>query len=245
MLLAKVKVALGTLFVFLVFAAAGVAYQAGSGPATGKDKGKPLSEVEALRRENELLRLNLQVVLEKVQAQEAELRALRGQKGRDKLTLDSLERTRLGERVTEKKAVDPSAAHTAEGISKLAEALLERNREAAEAQRRLAEEQALKQAQAEADLASARAAAELAAQERARLEEEGRKEAKQAEDAASLTKEFEKALKVLQEAKSKDEKERAIDALVKLLRKFEEREAGPPRIISPRLSPGQNTEKKR
>jgi hypothetical protein len=37
-----------------------------------------LSEVEALRRENEFLKLNLEVVLEKVRAQEAELRALRG-----------------------------------------------------------------------------------------------------------------------------------------------------------------------
>jgi hypothetical protein len=41
--------------------------------------GKPRSELEALRRENELLKLNLEVVLEKVRAQEAELRTLRGQ----------------------------------------------------------------------------------------------------------------------------------------------------------------------
>jgi hypothetical protein len=39
--------------------------------------GKPRSELESLRRENELLKLNLEVVLEKVRAQEKELRALR------------------------------------------------------------------------------------------------------------------------------------------------------------------------
>jgi hypothetical protein len=38
---------------------------------------KPLNELEALRKENELLKLNLQVVLEKVHAQEIELRAHR------------------------------------------------------------------------------------------------------------------------------------------------------------------------
>src|SRR5262249_40222999 len=47
-------------------------------PPPQRAEGKPRSEVEALRRENELLRLNLEVVLEKVRAQEAELRALRG-----------------------------------------------------------------------------------------------------------------------------------------------------------------------
>jgi hypothetical protein len=41
---------------------------------------KPLTELEALRKENELLKVNLHVLLEKVKAQEAELRALRGTK---------------------------------------------------------------------------------------------------------------------------------------------------------------------
>ena len=38
---------------------------------------KPLNELDALRKENELLKLNLQVVLEKVRAQETELHAVR------------------------------------------------------------------------------------------------------------------------------------------------------------------------
>src|SRR5262249_30049449 len=49
-------------------------------PATGR----PLTELEALRKENELLKLNLEVVLEKVRTQEAELRALRGTADRRK-----------------------------------------------------------------------------------------------------------------------------------------------------------------
>jgi RNA polymerase sigma factor (sigma-70 family) len=246
MVLAKVKVALGTLFVFLVFAAAGVAYQAGSGPAGGKDKGRPLTEVEALRRENELLRVNLEVLLEKVQAQEAQLRALRGQAKSDASVVDALTRTRLGERVADKKPVaDPEAARTAEGVTRLAEELLRHNREAVEAERRLAEEQAIRQAQAEADLAAARAAAQLEAQERARrAEEEARKAAKRAEDTASLEQQVKKVLQDFEKARTKEEKDRAIDTLEKLLRKLHEREGGPLRIYSPRLSPGQDPEKK-
>src|SRR5205807_9616728 len=62
--------------------AGGVAYRPAGAQTvqpTKRAEGKPQSEVEALRKEVELLRLNLLVVLEKVRAQEAELRALRGQ----------------------------------------------------------------------------------------------------------------------------------------------------------------------
>jgi hypothetical protein len=57
----------------------GLAYQAGGQPgaAQAAPPDRPASELEALRKEIELLRLNLQVVLEKVRAQEAELRELR------------------------------------------------------------------------------------------------------------------------------------------------------------------------
>jgi RNA polymerase sigma factor (sigma-70 family) len=75
MFLAKLKVAMGAVMVLAALGAGGVAYQV-SGPraAQAAPEGKPVSELEALRRENELLKLNLQVVLEKVRAQEAELR---------------------------------------------------------------------------------------------------------------------------------------------------------------------------
>jgi RNA polymerase sigma factor (sigma-70 family) len=80
MLMARLKLVVG-LFVgaVLTLGAGGVAYQtvsAQNAPA-GQNPGKPVNEMEALRRENELLRLNLLVVLEKVRAQETELRALK------------------------------------------------------------------------------------------------------------------------------------------------------------------------
>jgi RNA polymerase sigma factor (sigma-70 family) len=84
MFLKKLKLVLGVVMLVGVLGATGLAYRAG-GRATAADKpdvGKPTSEVEALRKEVELLRLNLLVVLEKVRAQEAELRAFRGQGGK-------------------------------------------------------------------------------------------------------------------------------------------------------------------
>jgi RNA polymerase sigma factor (sigma-70 family) len=83
MLLKKLKLVLALLMVVGVLGATGLAYRTG-GQATAADKptvGKPTTEVEALRKEVELLRLNLLVVLEKVSSQEAELRAFRRQGG--------------------------------------------------------------------------------------------------------------------------------------------------------------------
>src|SRR5205085_2659092 len=57
----------------------GLARAAGQAPAEGSQAGKPRTETEALRREVELLRFNLELVLEKCRAQENELRALRDQ----------------------------------------------------------------------------------------------------------------------------------------------------------------------
>ncbi|HEY7425226.1 MAG TPA: RNA polymerase sigma factor [Gemmataceae bacterium] len=79
MFLAKLKLAVGAVMVVTVLGASGLVYHAAgqSAPTEKRSDGKPLSEVERLRHENELLKLNLEVVLEKVRAQEAELRALR------------------------------------------------------------------------------------------------------------------------------------------------------------------------
>jgi hypothetical protein len=79
MLLAKLKLAVGAVMVVAALGAGGVVYQV-SVPraAQAAPEAKPLNELEALRKENELLKLNLQVVLEKVRAQEAELRAVKG-----------------------------------------------------------------------------------------------------------------------------------------------------------------------
>jgi hypothetical protein len=81
MFLTKLKVVLGVVLVVVALGAGGVAYRTADAQTVQpprRAEGKPRSELEALRRENELLRLNLEVVLEKVRAQEAELRALRG-----------------------------------------------------------------------------------------------------------------------------------------------------------------------
>lgn len=86
MFLNKLRLVLGVVVVTAVLGATGVAYRTGSS-ATAADKpatGRPLTELEALRKENELLKLNLEVVLEKVRTQEAELRALRGTADRTK-----------------------------------------------------------------------------------------------------------------------------------------------------------------
>jgi hypothetical protein len=81
MLLAKLKLAVGAVLVVVVLGASGLVYRASGQPAPTateqKTGGKPRSDLEALRRENELLKLNLEVVLEKVRAQEAELRTFR------------------------------------------------------------------------------------------------------------------------------------------------------------------------
>jgi RNA polymerase sigma factor (sigma-70 family) len=86
MLLTKVKCLAGLLLVVALVLGAGGLVDPSVGaqdkPAPEKPAAvKPRSELEALRHENELLKLNLTVVLEKVRAQEDELRALKKQGG--------------------------------------------------------------------------------------------------------------------------------------------------------------------
>jgi DNA-directed RNA polymerase specialized sigma24 family protein len=81
MFLTRLKLTAAVAVVVASLAAGGLVYQAGgiAGPAqAAPEGGKPATELEALRRENELLKLNLEVVLEKVRTQGEELRALRG-----------------------------------------------------------------------------------------------------------------------------------------------------------------------
>jgi RNA polymerase sigma factor (sigma-70 family) len=85
MLMKKLRVVVGAVLVLVALGAVGIGYQAGgSGSAQAAPPDKPRNELDTLRRENELLKLNLEVVLEKVRAQEAELRELRarGDSGR-------------------------------------------------------------------------------------------------------------------------------------------------------------------
>jgi RNA polymerase sigma factor (sigma-70 family) len=80
MLLTKLKFVMTAMMVAATLVTSSVVYRAAgqSAPsAPGSEVAKPRTELEALRRENALLKLNLEVVLEKVRAQEAELRAFR------------------------------------------------------------------------------------------------------------------------------------------------------------------------
>jgi RNA polymerase sigma factor (sigma-70 family) len=82
MFLTKLKLMIGAVMIVTVLGASGLVYRAAGqseSPAEKQSDGKPKSELERLRHENELLKLNLEVVLEKVRAQEAELRALKAQ----------------------------------------------------------------------------------------------------------------------------------------------------------------------
>jgi RNA polymerase sigma factor (sigma-70 family) len=76
MFVSKLKVVVALAMVTMALGASGFVYRA-SGEAA-PPAGKPRSELETLRRENELLKLNLEVVLEKVRALDAEVRTLRG-----------------------------------------------------------------------------------------------------------------------------------------------------------------------
>jgi RNA polymerase sigma factor (sigma-70 family) len=77
MFLAKLKAAVVTAAVVASVALSGLACYSGAGQAA--PPGKEPGELEVLRKENELLKLNLRVTLEKIKAQEDELAALKGQ----------------------------------------------------------------------------------------------------------------------------------------------------------------------
>jgi RNA polymerase sigma factor (sigma-70 family) len=80
MFLKKFKASVVIVLTALFLGAGGAVFRGvGATEARAADGVKPRSELEALRHENELLRLNLNVVLEKVHAQEAELQQVRRQ----------------------------------------------------------------------------------------------------------------------------------------------------------------------
>jgi RNA polymerase sigma factor (sigma-70 family) len=78
MFLKKFKASVVVVLAAVFLGAGGAVFRGvGATEARAEDGAKPRSELEALRHENELLRLNLNVVLEKVHAQEAELLQVR------------------------------------------------------------------------------------------------------------------------------------------------------------------------
>jgi len=92
MLLKKLRLTIAVVMVAGALGAMGFACRPGdataqqANPAAKGNDGKPQSELEALRKENELLKFNLQLVLEKAHAQETELQKLRPQVSQANLT---------------------------------------------------------------------------------------------------------------------------------------------------------------
>jgi RNA polymerase sigma factor (sigma-70 family) len=168
MLLQKVKIVTAMLVVGLTLGAGGLAYRAG-GQAVADDRPRatrPLTEVEALRREVELLKINLEVVLEKVRAQESELRELRGKLGvKDQLGRFKQDAKLLAEEL-QRKSLDADRelfrqANTQEHLQK------ERSRRLDEAKRSLEATYVGAAKQAEEALKALRQARDPAARERA------------------------------------------------------------------------------
>ncbi|HEV3238638.1 MAG TPA: sigma-70 family RNA polymerase sigma factor [Gemmataceae bacterium] len=89
MFLAKLKTVIGTGIVAVMLGVGGLIYNAElvPGGAQAADGANPKSELEKLRKENELLKMNLQVTLEKIIAQEEELKRLRGQSEKARVNL--------------------------------------------------------------------------------------------------------------------------------------------------------------
>src|SRR5262249_30209292 len=148
---------------------------AGPGAAhAAAPEGKPPADADALRKENELLKLNLQLTLEKILAQEAELRTLRGR-------AEAARGTRL---------MDPNREAALQALSG------SRGRDAATLLQLLN-----KQVGAAYDL----------------QEIQGLITSRTAPDPMQ---EVEAALKALREARDKDAKQRAADALERALKKL-------------------------
>ncbi len=195
MFVTKLKLVAAVVMVSAALGVTGLAYR-----ATAADEpapGKPPSELEALRKENRLLKLNLEVVLEKVRAQEDELRALRGPQGA-------------------KEKLRQRAKAAAEDERKLAE--LEKLR-AAEAERRLAEDMRLKAEALAKQAAEADRAKKLDMRKYQEALELYRKASKgMPTSPADAEKLVEDALKLLRSARDADGQRRAAEALEQALR---------------------------
>jgi len=120
MFLAKLKATVTTLMVIAVLGG-GLAYSgSGGGPA------KPQNELDALRRENELLRVNLRVTLEKIEALEKQVKDLKGLASQENVVFSAIVRSTAAQRLADIQA-------------KKAAAMAEAARAASEEQKRAAQ----------------------------------------------------------------------------------------------------------
>jgi hypothetical protein len=147
MLLTKLKITVAGLMVVGLLGVSGLIYRAAGqpAPADAREAGKPRNELEALRREVELLRFNLEVVLEKCRAQEGELRKLRGQASVRKSADEkaALEREEFEKVLRGRVEKERYAAHIALADVQLQKDALEREYKARLERERFAAEKAL------------------------------------------------------------------------------------------------------
>lgn len=120
MFLAKLKTVIGTSFIAVALGVGGLIYNAElvPGGARAADEAKPKSELEMLRRENELLKMNLRVTLEKIIAQNEELKKLK-------------ERLRIDRRLIEGLKLESGVGEAAVDLGKTEAGLLEQALKAA------------------------------------------------------------------------------------------------------------------
>jgi hypothetical protein len=84
MLMRKLKLLVVAVLVMAALGAVGLAWRPGDearaqDAAARKGDGKPLNELEALRRENQRLRKNIEILLDRISAQDQELKTARAQ----------------------------------------------------------------------------------------------------------------------------------------------------------------------
>jgi RNA polymerase sigma factor (sigma-70 family) len=197
MLLTKLKITVAGLMVVGLLGVSGLVYRAAgqTSPTEGREVGKPRTEIESLRREVELLRFNLEVVLEKCRAQEDELRKLRGQ-------------------ATVRKSADEKAALEQAELARALRGRLEKERYAA--QFALADAQLQKEALEKEH--KARLEKERFAAEKALAELKHQMAAKAG--APDPLQEIEAALKAIRGAPNNEARERAEKALEQAVKKL-------------------------
>jgi uncharacterized protein (UPF0335 family) len=202
MFLAKLKAAVATLMVVAVLGG-GLVYS-----GSGGGQAKPQNELEALRRENELLKVNLRVTLEKIESLEKQVKDLKG----DTAKRTYGDRIRSGERISEGQALAEIVT-----VRKAAQAALAEQARAAAAV--LAERVAAARSAAEVQQKKADAAVEAA---HAALGEQ--KRASQSQQQLR----YHRAVQALQNLQanenSKNARQRALDALEKAIKELRELE---------------------
>jgi RNA polymerase sigma factor (sigma-70 family) len=102
MFMSKLKATVAAVVVLAVLSAGSLVYSGGGGTEAGQ--ARPPSELEKLRRENELLKVNLRVTLEKIEVLESEVRTLKKRDKKGAATRDELQLQMLLERALQEPA---------------------------------------------------------------------------------------------------------------------------------------------